>query len=72
MSSDNRTTSTFNNPKYEKCIEACNHCTHACECLKEADVKMLMKGIELCFYCVDVCRFASKYMSCNSSFAKDL
>lgn len=30
MSSNNRTTSTFHNPKYAEYI-ACNHCANACE-----------------------------------------
>ena len=40
MSSNIRSTSTFHNPKYAECIEACNHCANACEycgslCLRE-------------------------------------
>jgi hypothetical protein len=75
MSSDIRT--IFHNPKYAACIEAYNHCANACEycaylCLREGNVKMLLKCIELCFYCADVCRFASKYMSCDSSYAKQI
>jgi hypothetical protein len=76
MSSSIRTTSTFHNPKYAESIEACNHCANACEycgslCLREDDVKSLLKCIELCFYCANICRFASKHMSCDSSFVND-
>jgi Domain of Unknown Function (DUF326) len=77
MSYNIRTTSTFHNPKYAECIEACNHCSNSCEycgslCLREDKVKELLKCIELCFYCADICRFASKHMSCDSSFAKEI
>ena len=65
-------TSSFHNPKYAECIEACNHCGNSCEycgtlCLPEDSNKMLLECIELCFYCADVCRFASKHMSCDSN-----
>ena len=77
MSSNIRTTSTFHNPKYVECIEACNHCANVCEycgflCLREENVKMMIKCIELCFYPADVYRFASKYISCDSSYAKQI
>jgi hypothetical protein len=50
MSSNIRSTSTFHNPKYAECIEACNHCAKACEywgslCLREENVKMMLKCI---------------------------
>jgi hypothetical protein len=77
MSSSIKTTSKFHNPKYAECIEACNHCANSCEfcgslCLREDSVKVLLKCIELCFYCADVCRFALKYLSCDSSFGKEI
>lgn len=77
MSSNIRTSSVFHNPKYAEFIEACNHCANVGEycaslCLREENVKIMLKCIELCFYCADVCRFASKYMSCDSSYAKQI
>lgn len=50
-----RTLSVFQNPKYAECIEACNHCANTCEycaslCLREENVKIMLKCIELCFY----------------------
>ena len=68
-------TSSFHNPKYSECIEACNHCANSCEycgilCLREAGNKVL-ECIELCFYSADVCRFASKHMSCDSNRVKE-
>lgn len=68
-------TSSFHNPKYADCIEACNHCANSCEycgtlCLREAS-KTLLECVELCFYCADLCRFASKHMSCDSNRVKE-
>ncbi|HET8857271.1 MAG TPA: hypothetical protein VFM28_07065 [Nitrososphaeraceae archaeon] len=76
ISSNIRSTSTFHNPKYAECIEACNHCAKACEycgslCLREENVKMMLKCIT--FFTVQTFyRFASKYMSCDSSYAKQI
>jgi hypothetical protein len=71
-----KTASSFHNPKYAEGIEACNHCTNSCEycgtlCLREVN-KALLKCIELCFYCAEVCRFASKQMSCDSNRVKEI
>jgi hypothetical protein len=55
MSSNIGISRVFQNPKYAECIEACNHCTNAGEycaslCLREENVKIMLKCIELCFY----------------------
>jgi hypothetical protein len=55
MSSNIRTSRVFQNPKYAECIEACNHCANACEycgslCLREENIRIMLKCIELCFY----------------------
>ena len=76
MSSNIRSISTFHNPKYIECIEACNYCANACEycgslCLRE-ECEYNVKMHRTCFYCADVCRFASKYLSCDSSYTKQI
>jgi hypothetical protein len=68
-------TSSFHNPKYAECIEACNHSANSCQycgtlCLREAN-NTLLECVELCFYCADVCRFSSKHMSRDSNRVKE-
>ena len=57
--------------KYIDCIEACNHCANECthcasECLRESDVKMMARCIELDRDCSLLCRTASWLMSADS------
>lgn len=76
MSSNIRSISTFHNPKYTECIEAYNYCANACEyrgslCLRE-ECEYNVKMHRTYFYCADVCRFASKYLTGDSSYTKQI
>jgi hypothetical protein len=48
----------------------CDHCATAC--LKEQDVKMMSKCIELDMYCAEICRLAAHYMAKGSEYSKDI
>lgn len=59
---------------YEACIEACHQCLEACEqcataCLREDDVKMMARCIQLDRSCADVCSLAMREMARGSEFA---
>jgi hypothetical protein len=63
--------------EYQKCIDAClksaaisNHCASAC--LREDDVKMMTKCIQLDMECAILCYAAAQLMSIGSKHAKDL
>ena len=49
-------------------MEACEHC--ATSCLKEKDVKMMARCIELDRSCADACSWAMREMSRDSQFAE--
>ena len=56
------------NQKFQSCIDACNTCAGSCEfcatsCLREQDVKMLGRCIQLNRECASICYTASKVMS---------
>lgn len=60
---------------YKSYIEACNKCVTACEeceaaCLREPDIKMMVRCIELDRDCADVCSLAIQLMSRGSAYAK--
>lgn len=62
---------------YQHCIDACDACTVACshcatECLKEEEVKMLSRCIQLDLECAAFCRSASEVMSLGSKFSPQL
>jgi len=62
---------------YDSCINACNECLIACEecasdCLKEQDVKMMAKCIELDRDCADICSLAVQFMARGSKYAEEL
>lgn len=61
------------NQKYQTCIDACNICFEACEfcatsCLREEDVKMMVKCIQLCRDCATICVTTSQVMSRDSDY----
>ena len=61
--------------KYQHCIDACQECITECEhcssaCLKEDNVKMLVRCIELDRSCAYVCAFAANEMARGSEFAE--
>ena len=65
------------NTKYESCIDSCNDCFGACElcateCLHEEEVNMMLKCIQLCHDCADICVTASQFMSRDSEYAKQI
>ena len=58
----------------ETCIDACNKCVTACEhcaasCLREPDINMMVRCIELDRDCADMCRLAVQLMSRGSAYA---
>ena len=63
--------------QFKDCIDACvasavacSHC--ATECLKEEDVKMMAKCIQLDLECAAICRSAAEVMSLGSEYAHHL
>jgi hypothetical protein len=52
------------------CAVSCNHC--ATECLKEDDVKMLARCIQLDLECAAICRSAAELMSLGSEYSHHL
>ena len=70
-------TNRLQNSKYQSCIDACNACAESCElcatsCLREEDVKMLSRCIQLDRDCATVCWTASQVMSRDSEFVKQI
>src|SRR5688500_241714 len=60
--------------RFQSCIDACIACALACEhcateCLKEEDVKMMVRCIELDRECASVCRSAAELMSIGGAHA---
>ena len=56
------------NSRYQACIEACSNGARACEtcaasCLREDDVKMMARCIELDRDCADICAMAACLMT---------
>jgi hypothetical protein len=65
------------NSKYQSCIDACNACAESCElcatsCLREEEVKMLSRCIQLDRDCASVCWTASQLMSRDSEYVKQI
>ena len=63
--------------KFQSAIEALNDCVQACnacmtDCLREDDVQMLAKCIQLDRDCADICALTSEYVSRESEFAPAL
>lgn len=59
-------TNRLQNSKYQSCIDACNACAESCKlcatsCLREEDVKMLSRCIQLDRDCATICWTASTY-----------
>ena len=59
---------------FETCIDACNKCVTACEhcaasCLREPDINMMVRCIELDRECADMCTLAIQLMSRGSDYA---
>ena len=70
-------TKVLQNQKYQSCIDACNDCAESCElcatsCLREQDVKMLERCIQLDRDCATICWAASQFMSRNSEYVKQI
>jgi hypothetical protein len=53
-----------------KCAAICNHC--AASCLKEDDVEMMRRCIQLDMECAAVCYAAAQLMSLGSEKAQDM
>ncbi len=66
---------TLQNEKYQSCIDACFACAESCEycatcCLREQDVKMLVRCIQINRDCATICLAAGTAMSRDSEYAK--
>ena len=62
--------------EFMSCIEACNHCANACEhcgamCLREEDVKAMVRCIALDRDCAVICHSAAFLMGSKSEFAEE-
>lgn len=65
------------NLQWQECIDSCLACMVACnhclaECLKEKDVNMMAKCIELDIQCALICEVSAQFMSLNSPHAATL
>ena len=65
------------NDKYQNCIDACFNCAESCEycttcCLREQNVKMLTRCIQLNRDCATICLAAAAFMSRDSDYAKQV
>ncbi len=63
--------------KFQDCIDACVVCAVTCshcatECLKEDDLKMLSRCIQLDLECAAICRSAAEVMSLGSDYSAHL
>ena len=60
------------NPDHEACIKACALICETCaaSCLREEDVKMMARCIELDRDCADICSLAAVLMTRDSGHAK--
>ena len=63
------------NAKFQSCIQACSNCALVCEtcaasCLREEDVKMMARCIELDRDCADMCAMAAVLMTRDSPHAQ--
>ena len=70
-------TKVLQNQKYQSCIDACNGCAESCKlcaisCLREQDVKMLERCIQLDRDCATICWAASQFMSRDSEYVKQI
>ena len=59
------------------CIEACLKCAATCDhcassCLKEEDVKMMARCIQMDLECATVCNAAARLMSLGSKMAPEI
>ena len=65
------------NEKYQSCIDACFDCAESCEycttcCLREQDVKMMTRCIQLNRDCVNICLTAAVFMSRESEHVEQI
>lgn len=63
--------------KYQSCIDACISCASACNycassCLKDEDVKMMARCIQLDMECAAICYATAEMMSLDGQFAEHL
>ena len=71
------TSQALQNQKYQSCIDACNRCAESREfcatsCLRERDVKMLERCIQLNRKCASICYSASQIMSMDGEHTKQI
>lgn len=67
----------MNQQDYQSCIEACLRCADACQqcasfCLKEDDVAMMAKCIQLDMECAAICYASAQLMSLGSQHAVEI
>ena len=61
----------------KSCIDACYACATECDhcaaaCLRENDVKMMARCIQLDIDCAEICRLAAGYMGRGSELTADM
>ncbi len=66
---------TMSHERYQDCIEACHDCMAACEhcataCLHEAEIKKMVRCIELDRSCAAICGLAEAEMARGSELAE--
>ncbi len=71
------TTNASGYHRYQSCIDACLRCAAICNhcassCLKEDDVKMMARCIQLDMECAILCYAAAQLMSLGSDQAKEI
>jgi hypothetical protein len=67
----------MNYNEYQSCIEACLKCVAACNhcassCLKEQDVAMMARCVQLDMECAAICAATAQLMSMGSQYALQL
>jgi len=70
-------TVALQNTRFRDCIDACNAFAESCEfcatpCLREQDVKVLVKCNQLIRECAIMCYVASKLMPLNKEHVKEI
>jgi hypothetical protein len=63
--------------QYQVCIDICNRCMQVCEecltsCLNEPDAQARVHCINLLRDCAEICSFASRSMSRNRTYVKQI
>lgn len=65
------------NEKYQSCIDACMACAESCEfcatcCIREDNIKPMVRCIQLDRDCANICITAAAFMSRDSEHIKEI